>query len=71
VIANEPGSLAVLTAVIGKAGGNISNLKFTNRGEDFFEMLIDIEVVDVRMLNDIMAGLRATTAINSVDRAFS
>lgn len=71
VIANEPGSLAVLTAVIGKAGGNISNLKFTNRGEDFFEMLIDIEVADVRMLNDIMAGLRATTAINSVDRAFS
>lgn len=71
VIVNEPGSLAVLTGVIGRAGGNISNLKFISRGDDFFEMLIDIEVSDVRMLNDIIAGLRATTAINSVERAFS
>ena len=30
-IANEPGSLGSLTTVIGKNGGNITNLKITNR----------------------------------------
>ena len=43
-IANEPGSLGSLTTVIGKQGGNISNLKITNRSPDFFEIMVDIEV---------------------------
>jgi guanosine-3',5'-bis(diphosphate) 3'-pyrophosphohydrolase len=68
VVANEPGSLGSLSTVIGKSGGNISNLKITNRKLDFFEMLIDVEVKDVKHLTDIMAALRATPAINSVER---
>ena len=43
-IGNEPGSLGSLTTVIGKNGGNITNLKITNRSQDFFEILVDIEV---------------------------
>lgn len=68
-IGNEPGSLGSLTTVIGKNGGNISNLKITNRSLDFFEILVDIEVQDVRHLTNIIAALRATPVINSVDRA--
>ncbi|MBV8653105.1 MAG: bifunctional (p)ppGpp synthetase/guanosine-3',5'-bis(diphosphate) 3'-pyrophosphohydrolase [Alphaproteobacteria bacterium] len=68
-IGNEPGSLGSLTTVIGKNGGNISNLKITNRSIDFFEILVDIEVQDVRHLTNIIAALRATPVINSVDRA--
>jgi GTP diphosphokinase / guanosine-3',5'-bis(diphosphate) 3'-diphosphatase len=68
-IANEPGNLGSLTTVIGKQGGNISNLKITNRSSDFFEIMIDIEVVDVRHLTTIIAALRATPVINSVERA--
>ncbi|RVU39529.1 bifunctional (p)ppGpp synthetase/guanosine-3',5'-bis(diphosphate) 3'-pyrophosphohydrolase [Hwanghaeella grinnelliae] len=71
VIANEPGSLGTISSVIGRSGGNIFNLKFTNRGEDFYEMLLDIEVTGVRQLSNIMAALRATPVVNSVDRAFS
>jgi GTP diphosphokinase / guanosine-3',5'-bis(diphosphate) 3'-diphosphatase len=55
--------------VIGKNGGNISNLKITNRSLDFFEILVDIEVESVRHLTTIIAALRATPVINSVDRA--
>jgi len=55
--------------VIGKQGGNISNLKITNRSSDFFEIMIDIEVADVRHLTTIIAALRATPVINSVERA--
>jgi GTP pyrophosphokinase len=69
VVANEAGSLGNLSMVIAKNQGNISNLKITNRNADFFEMLVDIEVRDVKHLTNIMAALRATPAINSVERA--
>ncbi len=69
VVANEPGSLGNLSTVIGKNDGNISNLKITNRSIDFFEMLIDVEVKDLKHLTDIMAALRAMSVITSVERA--
>jgi len=69
VVANEAGSLGNLSMVIAKNQGNISNLKITNRNPDFFEMMVDIEVRDVKHLTNIMAALRATPVINSVERA--
>ena len=69
VVANEAGSLANLSMVIAKNQGNISNLKITNRNPDFVEMMVDIEVRDVKHLTNIMAALRATPVINSVERA--
>jgi GTP pyrophosphokinase len=69
VVVNEPGSLGNLSTVIAKNQGNIFNLKITNRNSDFFEMLIDIQVRDVKHLTNIIAALRATPAINSVERA--
>jgi GTP diphosphokinase / guanosine-3',5'-bis(diphosphate) 3'-diphosphatase len=68
-IANEPGNLGSLTTTIGKQGGNISNLKITNRSTDFFEIMVDIEVADVKHLSTIIAALRATPVINAVERA--
>jgi GTP pyrophosphokinase len=69
IVANEPGSIGTLGTVIGKNLGNITNLKITNRTTDFFEMLVDVEVKDVRHLTNVIAALRATPAINSVERA--
>lgn len=69
VVANETGSLGGLSTIIGKNYGNISNLKITNRSIDFFEMLIDVEVQDVKHLSNIIAALRATPVVISVDRA--
>jgi GTP pyrophosphokinase len=68
IVLNEPGSLGTLTSVIGRDGGNINNLKFTNRSQDFFEMLIDIEVVDIKQLSNIVTALRAAPAVHSVER---
>lgn len=68
-VLNTPGALGELSTMIAKNGGNISNLKITNRSPDFFDMLIDIEVDDVSHLAEIMAALRAMPMINSVDRA--
>ncbi len=67
-IVNEPGSLGTVTTVIGKNGGNITNLRVTHRAIDFWQMLIDIEVRDIRHLSNIVAALRATKPVNTVDR---
>ncbi|MBM3568568.1 MAG: bifunctional (p)ppGpp synthetase/guanosine-3',5'-bis(diphosphate) 3'-pyrophosphohydrolase [Alphaproteobacteria bacterium] len=69
VLGNEPGSLASLTAVIAKNQGNISNLKIVNRTPEFFEMVLDIEVANLRHLTNIIAALRATAHVHAVERA--
>ncbi len=69
VIANEPGSLGTLSTVIGKNSGNITNLRVSSRTTDFGHMMLDITVHDIRHLSNIMAALRATPAISSVERA--
>ncbi len=68
VVVNEPGTLGTITTLIGSNNGNISNLKFTNRATDFFEMHIDVEVRDVRHLTNIMAALRASPSVASIER---
>lgn len=68
-IGNEPGALGTLSTVIGKNGGNITNLKITSRSLDFWDMLLDVYVNDTVHLNNIIAALRATPEITSVERA--
>ena len=68
VLTNEPGSLGTLCSVIGRQGGNISNLKITDRNIDFFEFDVDVEVSDVKHLTNIIAALNATAAVSSVNR---
>jgi len=67
-ISHEPAALATVTNVIAKEMGNISNFKIINRSIDFFEILIDIEVRDVRHLNNIIANLRSKEVVQSVER---
>ncbi len=69
IVANAPGNLGSLSTLIAQNHGNITNLKFTNRSRDFFEMLVDIEVGDVKHLTNIIAALRTHPSISSVERA--
>jgi guanosine-3',5'-bis(diphosphate) 3'-pyrophosphohydrolase len=68
-VMNEPGSLAQVASVIGEADGNIDNIKMANRVHDYTEILIDLEVWDLKHLNDIIAGLRAKDMVSSAARA--
>ncbi len=68
IMANEPGALSSITSTIASNNGNINNLRISNRSQDFFEMLIDIQVQDVRHLTNIIAALRADPVISSVER---
>lgn len=66
---NESGSLATLSTVIAKNGANITNLKITNRAADFWDMYIDVWVHDTKHLNNLIAALRATRVVTSIERA--
>ena len=70
-LSNEPGSLGEMANTIAQSGGNISNLKFTNRNPDFFDMTVDIEVDDIKHLNEIMTALRTDRSVTSIGRARS
>lgn len=66
---NTQGALGTLSTVIGKSGGNITNLKIVNRSIDFWDMLLDVYVHDTRHLHNIIAALRATPEVVSVERS--
>ena len=68
VLTNKAGSLGKVTTSIAKNNGNISNIHFTSRKIDFFEIIIDIEVRDNNHLNNIMAALRLLSEISSLER---
>ncbi len=66
---NETGALGTVSTVIGRNGGDITNIKLTNRTVDFWEMILDICVTDINHLNNIIAALRSTPTVVSVERA--
>jgi len=68
VLKNQPGSLGKITTIIAKNNGNISNINFTIRKNDFFEIIIDIEVRDANHLKNIIAALRLVSEVSSLER---
>ncbi|MFA4994606.1 MAG: bifunctional (p)ppGpp synthetase/guanosine-3',5'-bis(diphosphate) 3'-pyrophosphohydrolase [Bdellovibrionales bacterium] len=68
VLINRPNSLATMTTIIAKNNGNIFNMKITNRTPEFFDITVDVEVHDLKHLTIIIAALRASSSINSVER---
>ena len=66
---NEPGTLAELSNLIARYGGNIVNLNIVYRTISYFELLVDIEVKDVRQLTDIIAALKASKSVSYAARA--
>ena len=66
--ANEPGSLAQIAQVIAEHDGNIDNIAMTRRAPDFTDLLIDLEVYDLKHLNDILSQLRAKPMVAKAER---
>ncbi len=69
MLANEPGTLADLSNLIARNNGNIANLNIINRTVSYFEILVDVEVKDLKHLTDIIAALKASKVISYVARA--
>jgi GTP pyrophosphokinase len=71
IASNSPSALANLTNAVAKQDGAIANLKIVHRQQDFFEVLVDVEVRDVRHLGQVIAGLRGAPGIAQVERGKS
>ncbi|GAJ30634.1 RelA/SpoT family protein [Acidomonas methanolica] len=69
VAVNEPAVLATLTNTASKHHGSVLNLKIVNRQLDFMEILVDLEVRDLRHLATLIAALRAAQGVMQVERA--
>ena len=69
IAANEPSMLATLSNAATKQEGTVINLKIVNRQLDFMEILVDVEVRDLRHLSSVIAGLRGASGITQVERA--
>ncbi|WP_339929082.1 bifunctional (p)ppGpp synthetase/guanosine-3',5'-bis(diphosphate) 3'-pyrophosphohydrolase [uncultured Brevundimonas sp.] len=67
-IKNAPGVLGEVATLIGEAGGNILNLIMSLRQQDFFDVIIDVEVEDAKHATTIMAALRANPSVDTVER---
>ena len=67
-VEHVPGALADVTKIIGESGGNLNNIKTLNRSPAFFDMILDIEVVDNRHLSHIVAALRASAYVVAAKR---
>ncbi len=65
---NEPGTLGALASLIGETGANIDSITFTAHSHDFREMTFELEVADLKHLNDIISRLRASPLVSKVER---
>jgi guanosine-3',5'-bis(diphosphate) 3'-pyrophosphohydrolase len=68
MVKNEPGSLGIVSTIIGGHKANIINLRLDTRDKSFHTNEIDVEVHDVQQLMRLMAGLRAADAVHTVER---
>ena len=68
VLANEPGSLADVTKIISLNDGNISNIQVFSRDLDYYKFNIDLEVKNITHLNQIIAAMRLSEFVESVER---
>ncbi len=68
ILANEPGSLADVTKIISLNEGNISNIQVVSRDLDYYKFNIDLEVKNITHLNQIIAAMRLSQFVESVER---
>lgn len=68
MLVNQSGSLANLSTIISQQNANIMNLKITNRTENFFDMIVDLEVQNSEHLTNIIGTLRSSKNIVSIER---
>jgi guanosine-3',5'-bis(diphosphate) 3'-pyrophosphohydrolase len=65
---NEPGSLAQIAQVIAEHDGNIDNIRMSRQSPDFTEVIIDLEVYNLKHLTSILSQLRAKKVIANAER---
>ena len=67
-VINEPGALAQVASVIGENDGNIDSMSIAGKTADYRDMVINLEVWDLKHLNSIISQLKTKSVISAVER---
>jgi (p)ppGpp synthase/HD superfamily hydrolase len=67
-VKNEIGVLSEVAGVIARYGVSIANIRLENRPPDFVDLFIDLNVKDIRQLEQMLAGLRALAHVIQAER---
>jgi len=67
-VRNEIGVLSDVAGIIARYGVSIANIRLDNRSPDFVELFIDVVVKDLRQLEQMLAGVRASANVLSAQR---
>ena len=67
---NETGALSSVLGVVSQEYANINNIKFMHKNIDFLWIEVDIEIKDVKHLNNIIAALKVNDRVLKVERYF-
>ncbi|WP_299861394.1 bifunctional (p)ppGpp synthetase/guanosine-3',5'-bis(diphosphate) 3'-pyrophosphohydrolase [uncultured Hoeflea sp.] len=67
---NAPGTLAEVAQVVAASETNIQNLSMVRVAADFTEMLVDLQVWDLKHLNQLIAQLKALESVSTVERIY-
>lgn len=67
---NEPGTLATVAQTVASLDINISSLTMMRVATDFTEMAFDLEVWDLRQLNQLLSQMKELDCISTVKRVY-
>jgi GTP pyrophosphokinase len=67
-VRNEIGVLSDVAGIIARYHVSIANIRLDNKSPDFVELYIDVVVKDIRQLEQMLAGLRASAHVLSAER---
>jgi guanosine-3',5'-bis(diphosphate) 3'-pyrophosphohydrolase len=65
---NEPGSLAAIAQIIAANDANIHTLSMARTAPDFTEMVLDLEVWDMKHLNRLLSQLKDNPSVSAAKR---
>lgn len=68
VVVHQPGTMAAITSIISRENANILNMQVTNRTTEYYEFIIDMEVMSLDHLYNTIASLRMSQRVLSVER---
>jgi GTP diphosphokinase / guanosine-3',5'-bis(diphosphate) 3'-diphosphatase len=67
-IRNDAGVLGHICTLIGEQGANISDLHFLDRKQDFYRLIVDVDLRDIEHLHGVTLALEAESDVATVER---
>ncbi len=67
-VTNQKGALASLANTIAKYEANINNVRILHRADDFYDIILDIDVNGKDHLETTIAGLRMDRHVHTIER---